>query len=215
MVNNSSFGLAFWIKNIGGINNTTEIDSVSLTITYSIAVVAPVRFVSLVANKTTGGTELVWKVAAEENIERYEVEKSSDGNHFSTVGSRTAEGSAEYRYTQHSTFGDEGYYRIKALNRDGSKNYSTVVYAKNIGNNHALHVFPLPARSVITVVHEKASAGTKILLCNANGSVAKEIIPAINASETNINIAHLTPGIYFLQYATGNGAVESKRILKL
>ena len=47
----------------------------------------PVTFLGLVANRADNGVNLRWDVAEESNVREYQLEKSSDGSSFATVGS--------------------------------------------------------------------------------------------------------------------------------
>jgi hypothetical protein len=214
-VNDANFGLAFWIKNIGGITNTTEIDSVSLMVTYSIPIVAPVTFVSWQASKISGGTELLWKVGTEEDVAQYEVEKSTDNATYTTIGAVVVNGKKEYRFVDVSPANDVSYYRLKILDKGGPFAYSKVLTVKGSERSLSLRVYPVPAQQWVTLQHEKATVIAKILVSDAEGRVVKQLVPVASSTETRISISDLKPGLYHLKFENGGARPETVKLLKM
>lgn len=76
-----------------------------------------------------------WNVALESRLSRYELERSPDGSTFQKIGDIIAKNSptsASYAYHENiqtnpsSTY----YYRLKAVNIDGTYHYSEIVFIK-------------------------------------------------------------------------------------
>ncbi len=92
----------------------------------------PVKFVSFTGINRNNFNDLKWTTEQEINLSRYELERSSDGINFeriTNVTARNSTGPADYTYADNiqNLAGPNYYYRLKAINADGSYFYSDVV----------------------------------------------------------------------------------------
>ena len=88
--------------------------------------ILPVNFVSVSAKKTNDNVVLSWKVAAEQDILRYEIERSADGRNFDIAGYVVAVNSNEYSWLDISATQALSYYRVKSIDLSGEVKYSAV-----------------------------------------------------------------------------------------
>jgi hypothetical protein len=86
----------------------------------------PVNFVSILAKRTNDNVLISWKVAAEQDLLRYEVERSADGRSFSKAGSVAASISNIYSWLDLSPLPAMAYYRVKSIDISGEIKYSGV-----------------------------------------------------------------------------------------
>lgn len=94
----------------------------------------------VVLNEFTGvnkGTynELTWKVSLENSLNRYELERSTDGINYQTINTvLPAGGTGDNTYSRNDQLGTlqefTFYYRLKMVNTDGSYEYSSVVFLR-------------------------------------------------------------------------------------
>ena len=75
------------------------------------------------------GVGLMWAMASSTAIV-FEVEKSYDGEYFDKVGQMDASSSGRYRYADNEIFPGYIHYRIKAINEDGTFEYSETVIVR-------------------------------------------------------------------------------------
>jgi hypothetical protein len=72
-----------------------------------------------------------WKAGSEQSITRYEIERSADAVHFSSVGAvpvLSASGAPKtYSWSDNLLLATTFYYRIKSINKDGTATHSNVV----------------------------------------------------------------------------------------
>lgn len=93
----------------------------------------PVVWLTFKAVRKTRGVMLNWKVAQEHDNERFDVERSFDGLHFSRIGSVAslgdtfAERSYDFMDAEASSY-SKYYYRIKQVDLDGQYDNSAVVF---------------------------------------------------------------------------------------
>lgn len=116
----------------------------------------PVSVTSVKAEQQGSNIAVEWKVTNQNNIARFEVEKSANGISFSTSATQapvTVNGSdATYNWLDaNATLGDN-YYRIRSIGTGGEIKYSSIVKVTIAKGNPAITVYPNPViNSVISV----------------------------------------------------------------
>jgi hypothetical protein len=176
----------------------------------------PVTFTYFNAGSGTGGVKLTWLVASEINVNRYDVERSSNGKTFSKIGSVSAGGKSTYTYLDAAYVTGSNYYRLKSVDNDGQYKYSTVVLFK-VGKNSltaALKAYPVPASSQITLFHDAATISSTISIVATDGTVLKTIKPVEGATETQINISSLKSGLYMIRYSILESGTVTTKLVK-
>ncbi len=174
----------------------------------------PVTFISFDAKKLTAGTQLTWKVGTESNVKLYEIEKNINGAGFTKVGFVTATGASSYSFTDQQPSEGTVLYRVRNVDLDGRFKYSTTINFRNGTASTLLKAFPLPARNLITVQHATAGNNAKINIAAPDGRNIKTLLPSQGAIQTDINLTGLKAGIYILRFASGNGSIETLKIVK-
>ena len=92
--------------------------------------ILPVELLFFEARREQGGIILSWATASETNNDFFAIEKSDDGNHFSTIDFVKGAGNSgeilNYNYLDVIS-SDIVYYRLRQVDFDGMNNYSNVV----------------------------------------------------------------------------------------
>jgi len=154
-------------------------------------------------NASLKGSTVVlnWNSVQEAMSSHFDVEKSSDGKSFSSVGTVKAAGfsykSINYSFTDKS-FAGTGFYRLKLVDLDGKSKYSKVVYVNGgSGASTTLSVFPNPFRSDVQLKGINASDVNKsnIRVFNVAGA---EVGFKITGSNSISIDAGLPQGVYIL-----------------
>jgi hypothetical protein len=122
------------------------------------AVVVPVKFLSFTALKKGLDAELTWTVANEGSLtDRYEVERSVNGIHFTKVSTVAAKlnGNSSNAYTSldgsiRSLSAEVFFYRIKQVDKDGQVTYSEIRRISQ-GKNGAVIIYPNPVKDKATL----------------------------------------------------------------
>ena len=115
--------------------------------------VLPVKFLTVTGNlRPDGSTLLNWKVATPmENAERFEVEFSTDGRSWQTIGSleivKTRQ--ADWQLLHSLVPSGQLYYRIRQIDFDGSFTYSKIVLLNNRSQKVNVTVYPNPADNML------------------------------------------------------------------
>jgi len=95
----------------------------------------PVTFTNIkAAQQTDKNIAVQWNVENQLNIKSYEVQKSTNGSHYTTVNTTTAVGgnvaAMTYNWVDSNTVTGDNYYRIMSIGTDGTKAYSHVADVK-------------------------------------------------------------------------------------
>jgi len=104
------------------------LDDVSITANYSA--VAPVTLGSFTASLVNNEAKINWTTYNETNMDKYELEKSSDGIKYNVVKilpSYNALPITQYFYTDAKTLAGNNFYRIRMVEKSGVTAYSKVV----------------------------------------------------------------------------------------
>jgi hypothetical protein len=173
----------------------------------------PVTFIGFSARKSTGGTELTWKVGGEENVARYEVERSTDGRNFTYVASIASSKRDTYTYLDPAT-ASTVYYRIKNVDNDGKYKYSSVARIVNGKLEIVLKAFPQPVMSNLTVQHPVIKRSGLIVVSTADGRIVKSIRPSVGSMQTGVDMSLLQKGLYMVRFDDGEGNSETMKIVK-
>lgn len=158
---------------------------------------------------------LNWQTGAETNASHFEVQRSFDGRHFTTIGRLAARGQASaYSFTDREIGSAKAYYRIAENDFDGRKSYSVIRHL----NGRCPSVFslhPNPAGDFITLtLSENVPHSTReVWLFDAQGRLLrKEVWPSGDRHE--LSIEDLPAGLYWLGLYDGRGHVSRQRLVK-
>lgn len=158
----------------------------------------PVSFVNVAAQRTEKGNLISWSTAMESNLTRIEIEKSVGDEAFTTVGMVRATNTRSVKqYNFLDTDGGAAAYRIKAVNYNGSAEYSRTVQVSSGKVKNSTTLYPNPATTFIQLDSEINYRSIKLY-----NTIGKEMNFTIYAN--TINVQDLTPGIYHLHLSDGN-----------
>lgn len=193
-------------------------DSIRLG-TISIAennVVVPLQLTSFTAAQGAGMVTLDWKTATEINLENFTIERSADGRQFSPLHVLAAAGNSsstqKYLYVDKAPLTGKNYYRLKQTSKDGSINYSTVIFIDvSIKDGNLLRIFPNPVTNRLDVLLPFQSINLQAVIVDSRGVQCV----AVTATSNNIsealtnNLPGLKSGWYTLQINDGKRIYKS------
>lgn len=108
----------------------------------------PVKLVSFQVRRSTKGNLLTWTSESEDNFDRYEVEKSSDGKNFSLIAKRNG-GFKNYSHADFN-FSNDAFYRLKMVDKNGFFSYSKIIAISGVGQILNVSVYDLNGRLLIS-----------------------------------------------------------------
>ena len=167
--------------------------------------VLPVNFSSFTVQKEGNASRLKWATASESGSDHFEVERSADGNVFSTISSLPAHGNSSevlsYSFVDHSPLTGTNFYRIREVDIDGHFLYSKVVTISfDIATRAA--VYPNPAIAKVTITANTAGwrMPVNIQLYSSSGYLVGSkswVAQGGTSLKIDWDVAALTPGVYF------------------
>lgn len=175
--------------------------------------VLPVKFSGLDAKVANSIVSLNWKIATEENVNGYEIEKSVDGNNYSKIGFVNASGQSSYTFMD-SKPGSISYYRIKSVDVNGRYTYSTVALVKAGKSIIVLKAFPSPFVKSLSIQHPTAVGRSLITISSEDGRTIKSVTPVAGTQQTDVDLSSAKPGMYLIRFSDGNGGNETLKVLK-
>jgi hypothetical protein len=177
------------------------------------AVALPVNLISFTVNNTGNQVALDWKTATETNSKVFEVQRSSDGSNWVTIGYVNSAGNSSseraYAFTDSKPLNGKNYYRLIQYDSDNHKLYSSVVPIDFkipsyyiIANNPGKGIYRLTIQSSRPVQLNVSDLAEKSL-------IRKKVM---NAATLDLNITDQPAGIYLLRLQRDNEIFTEKLI---
>jgi hypothetical protein len=177
----------------------------------------PVTLLDFSGTGNAAYNELEWKVAQEQSLLRYELERSTDGRTYSRVATVNAQNQTnEFTYRQKDyTSLFETYYRLKMINIDGSFTYSSVIFIRKTAGQNDFSVLGNPFQHEIVLQYKlvKDQHLDVQLFNNAGALIRKESYPATAGTGiyTLTGFDRLSTGVYLLNIVCG----EERKTIRL
>lgn len=200
----------------------------TVTITFPVGGFLPASITDISANYTNNAVAIKWTSNFEVNSDRFEIERSTDGINFKTIGSVAAQGNStikhDYSFTdevRNSTSSkNDLYYRLKLVDRDTKSTYSKVLVVRVYKTKtiQALSVTPNPAVNDIKVnaqLNEAAMVVIKVMNNNGTEVMRKNVRGA--AGNNNITLegtSNLKTGIYILEVIINSNERMTVKLMK-
>ncbi len=187
------------------------IDDVSFTTTAPC--VLPIQLLDFYGTKSKSQNDIVWKVAQEENIQNYTLEKSEDGTNFTeliTVSANNESQIKTYTAIDDAPFNEITYYRLKTRENNGSIVTHKIISIDENSKDWSYTHYQQANNLVLefkNMIPKNASAE----IFDLSG---KQLLSStINKTQTLINTENLSNGIYFVRLSTGYKTEHFKIII--
>ena len=162
----------------------------------NLATLLPLKFTAIDAERIRDAAEVSWSIADAYNVDYFEVERSVDGSSFESIGKAGYEAFKEqYVYKDPMPYDGVQFYRIKAVDLDGSYRYSDIAF--------------LPAASVSSLrVWKSAPHRIRVQSYSPDQAQAVEIYnmlgqlivrKVLNPGDTEISLPELSRGMYLVR----------------
>ena len=205
-------------------NNVSVFSPFSLGSTSAVANPLPIRFTDVKAFKVTGGNKIEWKNLTEENIQRYEVERSANGTIFSTITSVSPKSNngleQAYTVTDENPLSSTNFYRIKGVEVDGTFVYSTIVkVVSDGGNKNSIAVYPNPVTANQFTIqlnnYDRGNYSVQLISANGQRMLMKNLQHAGGSASVSMEKpVAAQAGIYILQITGDNRTENIKLVIK-
>ncbi len=178
-----------------------------LRLNVSTAAALPVRIITFTGTATSAGNKLQWKVGEQSGIQKYVIERSSDGIYFKSIGSVDANNQITYSYqfNDKDVFEGINFYRIKII-EISKENYSNIIRIDN-KKKYETTLSPMPAKNFVILQSGNSKLlNTYAILQTIDGKVMRHF--RIDQLPFTIDLSNFAKGMYFLQ-------LNDKSVLKI
>ncbi len=186
-------------------SGNSDIDSIALT---SVNAIVPIKFSGISAQQSSGLVKVAWTIQTEINTLQYDIEKSTDGRNFVSVGSIAATNTGKYSWIDNTVSTNDSYYRIKGIDKDGAVTYSTIVRINSGKKLPELVIMPNPVQAgLLNIQMSNTEKGAYTLqLYNNNGALVFSSMLTNEGGTFSKSVALpsvVTKGVYQLQLTNG------------
>jgi len=177
----------------------------------------PVAFGMLQGKFANSNVSLHWNTYAEIENVGFEIERSGDGQKFSSIGNVNTKafngnhnGQLNYQFNDLNPLNGQNIYRIKQTDRNGQYAHSNVinVFARNVSNQNIRSYYPNPTTGNLVVEFTKMMRGNATI--QINDAAGKVVLNNKSSISTKSNIvvttAGLKAGVYMLTLTEDNGS---------
>ncbi len=164
----------------------------------------PIKLVSFSVVKAGNGKGVVtWVTAEESNVDRFEVEKSSDGRNFTTALLHFPNNApSRYSVNLALTTGTQ-YFRLKTIDLDGKFEYSPTVSVKEKLTGALIKAY---SSNPNTLTVELGTPEKRVFSIYSASGVLVSTKPSTSSYRENLDISGLPGGIYIVRTSLGESA---------
>ncbi|GEM_PF-881616 len=179
-------------------------------IQFQVTNAAPLTWSAFQASKKMDSVVLNWATEQEKNVERFDVQRSTDGFRWVSIHEQSATGysdsRSEYTFTDDHPVRGLDYYRLRAMDFDGTVNISSTV-AVRFGDGLAqAQIFPSPATSSVSfrLSAEIRESAASVVVIDWAGQVLRTF-PLSGQGEMPVPVDDLMAGLYFVEFRSEDG----------
>ncbi|PSR51910.1 hypothetical protein AHMF7605_28795 [Adhaeribacter arboris] len=183
----------------------------------------PVEIINFAAIPGANFIKLSWQTASEHNNDYFQVERSSEGIHFTAIskvkGAGTTDLLTSYQFLDKSPSLGTNYYRLKQMDLDQSFRWSAIVSARinqTLSERDNLVISPNPFEDLLQIMVE-ATREDKLLI-KINNLLGKTywvseipVLPGLN--NIMLPLGSLNSGLYLIELKLGEKST-TQRIIK-
>ncbi|WP_460622967.1 T9SS type A sorting domain-containing protein [Hymenobacter tenuis] len=171
----------------------------------------PVTLLGFRAERQNEGVRLHWTTATELANAYFQVQRSTDGQHFATLTTLAGQGTSQtaHTYAWYDGLVPSGalYYRLRQVDADGTSNFSSVVVLR--AAPEAITVYPNPVQGQLAFQTSVANVPYRVV--NLFGQTLLD--GKTSAGANTVEVHHLPAGAYYL-LVHGAGKPERSKFYK-
>jgi hypothetical protein len=151
------------------------------------------------------GALLNWKIAEEDGLEGYTIQRSKDGWLFDNVGYINKQGGTDGEFQfMDKDFVDKAYYKVVMTDISGAVQYTNTIVISQDDMSLAVNVYPNPAKDEVTLETNGLFKRIVFTLHSADGRVVQQASYSNmnGVSQVRVPISELAPGLYYYKVHT-------------
>ena len=174
--------------------------------------ILPIQLIYFNAKAVNGHSLLNWRVAEEDDIDHYEIERSVDGLHFiglqSVNKTGNSGGTQNYESSDLHPVTGFNYYRLKLVDKQHHYTYSRIVLVNFSGSNEiSVGIYPNPAHDLLKISFGSGKTEQlQLAMFDAKGRLleTKTVMVISGNNEIPWDIRALPAGNYFIRLQEGS-----------
>ena len=177
-----------------------------------VANTLPVKLQAFRVTEKNGKHQLSWTTAAAQRVSQFDIQYSSTGTDFKTIGTVPATSTsqaANYRFAVDVPPGEKAFYRLKILEGTGSPEYSDIVKLE-LSDDNAVQLSSTLVQHRLTLKLTKAFNNLQVL--DLNGHVVKKQALDGSTGTINTDLSGLAKGMYIIKLV-GSGREVVRKIV--
>ncbi len=217
--------------NLGGSFDGTRVTATSSLNTFSPITLGssdgdsplPVEMVSFTGYADEGIVYLNWETASELNNDHFEVQRSSDGEVWETIGQVEGNGTTSspksYNFRDNQAGLGLNYYRLKQMDTDGTFEYSEIISVETITEAFSLSFYPNPFDKFLDI-NIKGLSSLEAVNYSIRQLTGAMVIDGKLTADTNGRVSQrlslpnqVSAGVYILTLET-NEIIKQWRIIR-
>ena len=172
----------------------------------------PVSLINFEGGVNEYAIKLTWTTSTERNSSYYQVQRSSNGQDWNTLGEVTAAGNSKevqkYDLTDQSPSSKQNYYRLKVVDKDQTFEYSKIISVDM--PNLPLMVYPNPANVELEIKGLTTDVVESIELMNQAGQV---ILHKGDVRTNKLSVKQVPVGTYILRVNYIDNSKTTRKVL--
>ncbi len=179
----------------------------------------PVELISFNAKAKANSNVLTWQTASEENNSHFEIQQSTDGIAFRTIGivegNGTTNNVSAYEFTDKNP-AQLSYYRLRQIDFNDVFTFSDVVSVNRGKTTNSIKLYPNPVKSSVTVDYSSAvNEEILVTITDVTGRVVytEQNNAAQGENQFNLDLSSLPQGSYFIRLES-NSNTSIQTIIK-
>jgi hypothetical protein len=180
----------------------------------------PATFLKNSASYQKGSGIVSFSTTAEVNVTAFEVQRSTDGSNFTTLGKLTPNNNPanvyDYVFEDAQPVNGVNYYRIAVLDIDGKVQYSPILKITTGSGKLVLNKIITQPNQLLLQLQSNETQTAELQILNNTGALVQKQTKRIEAGTITINVATatLSKGVYYLRLISNKQETFIKSFLK-
>jgi len=146
----------------------------------------PLDLSTFTVTKKKGLAELNWSITETKDVASFEIQHSTDGIDFQTIGKQNCSPQNHYHFTDINPCAADNYYRLKIIDHTGSFSYSVIknIHFEPNNNNYSVYTH----QNQLFVKNNTTTTGnTEITILSVDGKILKHFMQKDGTRSITIN----------------------------
>ncbi len=175
----------------------------------------PVTITDFTAQKDNESVLLKWYATFETNFKKYEIERSTDGTNFYTIGEVAGRNLANYSFTDNNLpRANTVFYRLKMIDIDAKFSNSKIVSVRIANNFSNALVYPNPTKEKLVIKLQQAlTENSQLIIADLSGRIIMQQQVAIGQRSIDLTVSQFPAGRYFIKISNAAELINQSFVI--